>query len=65
MLNNACPRGMMEEYRIFQENLSFPSFSKLMEVARHTNKSVHELSRGRAAVRASHIWWSDHCQERG
>lgn len=37
--------GKTEEYRVFLENLSFPSFSKLMEAAKRTNESVHKSSR--------------------
>lgn len=36
---------MMEEYRIFVENLSFPSFSKLLKAATHLNVSVRRTSR--------------------
>lgn len=34
---------MLEEYRIFLENLSFPSFLKLMKATRCTNESVQDF----------------------
>lgn len=40
MLIDVCVHGMMKEYRIFLDNLSFSSFSKLMEAARGANESV-------------------------
>lgn len=40
VLVNVCLHSIMEEYKIFFENLSFPSFSRLMEVALCTNKLV-------------------------
>lgn len=43
MLVDVCLLGMMEEYRIFLENLSFYSFSKLMELARHTNEQYYPV----------------------
>lgn len=38
---NICLHSMLEEYRIFLENLFVSSFSKLMETARLTNGMVH------------------------
>lgn len=40
ILVNVCLHGMNNEYRVFLENLTFPSFSKLMEAARQTNEPV-------------------------
>lgn len=40
MLVSVRMHGMTEEDNVFQENLSFPSFSKLMEAARCTNESI-------------------------
>lgn len=37
---NVCFHGMAEEYRIFLENLSFSSFSKLIDAKRYTSESV-------------------------
>lgn len=37
--------GMLEEYRVFLENLPFPSFSRLRESARRTNESVRRTSK--------------------
>lgn len=35
--------GMFEDYRIFWESLSFPSFSRLKEATRRMKGSVHTL----------------------
>lgn len=51
---NVCLHGMMEVYKIFLENLSFRSFSKLMEAPERTNESVHRTSRSSAATRPNH-----------
>lgn len=40
VLVNVCLHGMDDEYKVSLENLTFLSFSKLMEAARRTNKSV-------------------------
>lgn len=40
VLVNVCLYGTMEEHRIFLENLSSPSFSRLMEAAGCMNESV-------------------------
>lgn len=40
VLVNVCLHGMNDEYLVFLENLTFSSFSKLMEAARRTNESV-------------------------
>lgn len=37
--------GMLEESNIFLQNLSFPSDSRLMEVAKHINKSMRRTSK--------------------
>lgn len=39
-LFDVCLHGVIQEYHVFLENLSFPSFSKLMDVARRTNESI-------------------------
>lgn len=44
ILVDVCLHYMLEECRIFFENLFFSSFSKLMEPARRTNDSVHRAS---------------------
>lgn len=36
-LVDVCLHGMVNEYRVYLENLTFPSFSKLMEAARRNN----------------------------
>lgn len=51
MLVSVCLHGMIEEYRIFLENLSLPSFAKLVEVARRT--SLCKSSRSSASARPS------------
>lgn len=40
VLVNVCLHGMMEKYIIFLGNLSFTSFSRLIEAARRTTESV-------------------------
>lgn len=40
VLVNVCLHDMIEEYRIFLENMSFSSSCKLMELVRRTNESV-------------------------
>lgn len=44
-LIGVCLHGMVNEYRVYLENLTFPSFSKLIEAARRTNESVRKPSR--------------------
>lgn len=44
-LVNVCLYGMANEYCVYLENLTFPSFSKLMEAARRTNESIRKPSR--------------------
>lgn len=44
-LVDVCLYGMANEYRVYLENLTFPSFSKLMEAARRINESVRKPSR--------------------
>lgn len=39
-LVDICLRGMLEECRIFLENLSFSSFFKLMEATRLTSETI-------------------------
>lgn len=51
VLVDVCLHDMLEDYRIFSEDLSFPSFSKLMEVDYGTNESVHRTSRSSPVVR--------------
>lgn len=50
VLINVCPHGMLEEYRIFLENLFFAPFSKLMEAACRTNESVSRILKPSLAV---------------
>lgn len=45
VLVNVCLHDMLKEYRIFLENLSFPTFSSLMEASRRTNVSKRRTSR--------------------
>lgn len=45
VLVNVCLHGINDEYRVFLENLTFPSFSKLMEAARQTNEFVGRTSK--------------------
>lgn len=45
VLLNVRHHVMMEEYRIFLENLSLSYFSRWMEVARRRNVSVGKISR--------------------
>lgn len=40
VLVNVCLHGMNDVYRVFLENLTFSSFSKLMEATKRTKKSV-------------------------
>lgn len=42
---DVCLHDMANEYRVFLENPSFPSFSKLMEAAKRTNESVRRTPR--------------------
>lgn len=49
-----CLHAIVEEYRIFLENLSFSSFSKLMEAPRLTKESMHRTSRSSSAARPIH-----------
>lgn len=51
MLVYVCLLDTTEEYRVFSENLSFLSFSKLMEAARHTKESVCKSSRSSMSCR--------------
>lgn len=44
-LVDICLHGMANEYRVYLENLTFLSFSKLMDAARRTNESVRKPSR--------------------
>lgn len=45
MLVDVCLHGMPNEYRVYLENLTFLSFSKLIEAVRRTNESVRKPSR--------------------
>lgn len=54
MLVSVCLHRMIEEYRVFLEYLSFPSFAKLMEAARLTNESVRRSSKSDVNIRPSH-----------
>lgn len=47
------PTKYLEEYRNFLENLSFPSFSRLIEPARRTNESMTRTSRPSSTSRPS------------
>lgn len=38
VLVDVCLYDMIEEYKSFQKNLSFPCFSKLMEAVKCTNE---------------------------
>lgn len=42
---DVCLQWHDHEYRVFLENLMFPSFSKLMEAARRINESVRRTPR--------------------
>lgn len=42
---NVCLHGLLKEYHSLLENLSFPSFSSLMEVPRNINKSMAQTSK--------------------
>lgn len=42
MLVNVCLHRMSDEYRVFLENLTFPSFLKLMEASKHMNEFVRK-----------------------
>lgn len=53
MLVHVRLHGMLEEYSIFLENLSFYSFPKLMEAARRTNEMVHRAPRPSSTSRSS------------
>lgn len=44
MLVDVCLLRMIEEYCIFLKNLSFPSFFKLIEAARHPKESLRSSS---------------------
>lgn len=46
-----CLHDMFDEYRVFLENLSFLSFSRLMEAERRTNESVRRTSKSNIASR--------------
>lgn len=52
---SVCLYGMAEEYKAFLENLSLPSFPKLMEAARRTNEWVHRSSKFGARAKPSEI----------
>lgn len=39
VLVEVCLHGMLKEFRIFLENLSFSSFSKLVKAAHHNKES--------------------------
>lgn len=54
VLVDICFHSMMEECIIFLENLSFLSYSKLMEAARNTNELVRRTSRSSSTTRPSH-----------
>lgn len=53
MLVDVCLHGMTEEYCIFVENLSFSSFTKLMEAAHRTNQKVRPSSASRSSSNSS------------
>lgn len=55
VLVDVCLYGMMEEYRIFLENIFFPSFSRLMEAARCNNDSVRRTSKSSSANHLSQM----------
>lgn len=42
MVVDVCLHGMVHEYRVYLENLTFPHFSKLLEAARRANESVRK-----------------------
>lgn len=44
-LVDVCLQDMANEYQVYLQNLTFPSFSKLVEAARRTNESVRNPSR--------------------
>lgn len=50
---NICHHGMVDEYYIHLENLSFSSLSKLMEPAEQTDEPVTRTSRMSLASRFS------------
>lgn len=51
VLVNACLHGMLDEYHVYLENLSFLSFFMLMEAARRTNEFVKRTSKWSCASR--------------
>lgn len=50
---NICLQGMLEECCIFLENLSFQSFSRLMEAVKRTNETVTRTTRPNSISRPS------------
>lgn len=50
VLVNVCLHGMNDEYRVFLENLTFSSFSKLMEKGRPKNESMRRTPKSSSAV---------------
>lgn len=55
VLVDVCLHGMLEGYRAFLENLSFPSSFCLMKAAPHTNKSIKRILRSSSANLGSRI----------
>lgn len=55
VLIDVCFHDKMDEHIIFWKNLSFPSFSILVEAARSANESVRRILRSRSAIRPSPI----------
>lgn len=66
ILVDVCIHGMTEEYKVFLKNLSFPSFSKLME-ERDTALSLYDSPRGlaRAPKPAKLLWVNQHEEDNG
>lgn len=53
VLVDICLHGMIEEYHLHLENLSFASFSRLMEAARRKNESVRKIVSYNLVIRPS------------
>lgn len=55
VLVDVCLYGLIEDYRIYMENLSFSSISWVMQAARRTNWSVITNSRPSSLIRSSSV----------
>ena len=50
-LVKVCIQGMFDEYRVHLENLPFPTFATLVEVARRTNNTILRQRRSNCFLR--------------